>query len=96
MSQVHHSDGVAGETLLKFPTEFPIKVMGKRVDTFAQTVVDIVLKHVPDFDPATVELKPSKQGNYLGVTATFTATSKAQLDALYTELSKHPLVKVVL
>ncbi len=84
------------ETLLKFPCSFPVKVMGKRVDEFAQTVVAIVLKHAPDFDPATVELRPSKQGNYLGLTATINATSKKQLDALYNELSKNELVKVAL
>jgi uncharacterized protein len=84
------------QTLLKFPCSFPVKVMGKRVDEFAQTVVAIVLKHAPDFDPATVELRPSKQGNYLGLTATINATSKKQLDALYNELSKNELVKVAL
>jgi putative lipoic acid-binding regulatory protein len=84
------------ESLLTFPTEFPIKVMGKRVNGFAQAVVDVVQKHAPDFDPATLELRTSKEGNYLSVTATVTATSRAQLDELYRELTAHPLVKVVL
>lgn len=81
---------------LAFPTDFPIKVMGKRVDHFAQNVVDVVLAHAPDFDPATLELRLSRQGNYLSVTATVRATSRAQLDALYRALSSHPMVKVVL
>jgi uncharacterized protein len=84
------------ESILTFPTEFPIKVMGKRVNGFAQAVVDVVRKHAPDFDPATLELRTSKEGNYLSVTATVTATSRAQLDELYRELTAHPLVKVVL
>jgi len=84
------------ESLLTFPTEFPIKVMGKRVNGFAQAVVDVVRKHAPDFDPATLELRTSKEGNYLSVTATVHATSRAQLDELYRELTAHPLVKVVL
>jgi uncharacterized protein len=84
------------ETLLVFPTRFPLKIMGKREDGFAQAISDIVRVHAPDFDPATMEFRASKEGNYLGLTATINATSKAQLDGLYQELTKHPLVKYVL
>lgn len=84
------------ETLLEFPCDFPIKIMGARVDEFAQVVVDVVRRHAPDFDPATVQMRPSSKGNYLSLTCTVRAESKAQLDALYRELSGHPLVKVVL
>jgi putative lipoic acid-binding regulatory protein len=81
---------------LVFPTDFPIKVMGPRVDDFAQQIVHVVCLHAPDFDPATLELRASRGGNYLSVTATVRATSRAQLDALYRALTSHPLVKVVL
>lgn len=84
------------ETLLEFPCDFPIKIMGARVDEFAQVVVEVVRRHAPDFDPATVQMRPSSKGNYLSVTCTVRAESKAQLDALYRDLSAHPLVKVVL
>ncbi len=84
------------ETLLEFPCDFPIKIMGARVDDFAQVVVAVVLKHAPDFDPASVEMRPSSKGNYLSLTCTFRAVSKVQVDDLYRELSSHPLVKVVL
>jgi putative lipoic acid-binding regulatory protein len=83
-------------TLLEFPCDFPIKVMGLRVDGFAQAVIEVVLTHAPDFDPVAVEMRPSAQGNYLGVTCTLRAVSQAQLDNLYRELTAHPLVKVVL
>jgi len=83
-------------TLLEFPTAFPIKIMGEAQDGFAQAIVAIVVKHAPDFDPISTEMRPSKQGRYLGITCTITATSQAQLDALYSELSAHPLVKMVL
>jgi uncharacterized protein len=83
-------------TLLEFPCDFPIKVMGARVDAFAQAVVDVVLRHAPDFDPASVEMRPSSKGSYLALTCTIRAVSQPQLDALYRELSSHPLVKVVL
>ena len=83
-------------TLLEFPCDFPIKVMGARVDAFAQAVVEVVLRHAPDFDPASVEMRPSSKGSYLALTCTIRAVSQPQLDALYRELSSHPLVKVVL
>ena len=82
--------------LLRFPTDFPIKIMGRRDDAFADQIAAVLRRHAPDFDAATLEMRPSRQGNYLGLTATIRATSRQQLDALYSELSAHPLVKVVL
>ena len=70
--------------------------MGRKERGFAQTVTDIVLKHAPDFDPATVEMRPSRQGKYLSVTCVVRATSREQLDALYRELCDHPSVVMVL
>jgi putative lipoic acid-binding regulatory protein len=84
------------DTLLEFPCDFPLKIMGATREGFAQAVVAVVLKHAPDFDPATVEMRPSKAGNYLSLTCVVRATSKAQLDALYGELTAHPWVKIVL
>ncbi len=84
------------ETLLKFPAPFPIKAMGRREDGFAQAVLEIVLKHAPDFDAQTLEMRPSKNGNFLSVTATINATSKAQLDDIYRGLTSHPLVLMAL
>jgi putative lipoic acid-binding regulatory protein len=84
------------DTLLEFPCDFPIKVMGARTDDFAQTVVEIVLRHAPDFVAETVEMRVSGSGTYLSLTCTVRAESKAQLDALYRELSGHPAVKVML
>ncbi len=81
---------------LTFPTDFPIKVMGRRVDEFAQAIVEVVQVYAPDFDPSTLEMRTSKDGNYLSVTATIRATSREQLDDLYRALTSHPLVKVVL
>ena len=81
---------------LEFPTAFPIKVMGRRTDDFAQAIVEVVLRHAPDFDAGTLEMRASRAGNYLSVTATITATSREQLDALYRELTSHPRVTMVL
>lgn len=84
------------ETLLKFPTDFPIKIMGERRDEFAQTMVDLVLRHAPDFKPETVEMRASSSGNYLSVTCVVRATSKAQLDNIYRDITAHPWVKMAL
>ena len=84
------------ESLLAFPTEFPIKVMGRRETDFAQGVAEIVLRHAPDFDPKTMEMRPSSKGKYLGLTVTIIAQSREQLDALYRELSVHPAVVMVI
>ena len=81
---------------LAFPCDFPIKVMGRKGPGFAQSVSDIVRKHAPDFDPATVGMRPSRQGRYLSVTCVVRATSREQLDALYQELCDHPQVVMVL
>lgn len=81
---------------IEYPVEFPIKVMGRNVPGFAQAVAAIVQRHAEDFDPATIEMRPSRQNNYLSVTCTIVARSREQLDALYTELSGHPMVTMVL
>ena len=83
-------------SLIDYPSSFPIKVMGAKVDGFVHAVTQIASQFDPAFDAATVELRDSKAGNYLGVTITVTATSRDQLDELYRALSTHPLVKVVL
>ncbi|MDQ5880985.1 MAG: uncharacterized protein QG616_815, partial [Pseudomonadota bacterium] len=73
-----------------------IKVMGLANNALAQAVLDVVLKHDPGFDGATMEMRASSGGKYVSLTCTVKATSKPQLDALYMELTSHPLVKVVL
>ena len=83
-------------TLLEFPCGFPLKIMGPTAAGFAQTIATVVVKHAPDFDARSMEMRPSKAGNYLSLTCTVRAVSQDQLDALYRELTSHPMVKVVL
>jgi uncharacterized protein len=89
---------VATETpsLIDYPSAFPIKVMGAHVDGFEAAMVMVARQFDPAFDTSTIERRPSKAGNYLGLTLTVTATSREQLDELYRTLSTHPMVKVVL
>jgi putative lipoic acid-binding regulatory protein len=84
------------ESLIQYPSDFPIKIMGPRHDDFAETIVSVVLEHDPTFHADKLEMRPSSKGNYLSLTATVRATSREQLDTLYLALSSHPMVKVVL
>ena len=84
------------ESLIEYPSKFPIKVMGEKVDGMVAAITAVAHQFDPAFDASTVELRESKGGKYLGVTVTVTATSREQLDELYRTLSTHPMVKVVL
>ena len=90
------SDPSKTESLIEYPSLFPIKVMGLKVDGFVGAITLIAHAFDPAFDASTIELRESKGGKYLGVTVTVTATSREQLDELYRTLSTHPMVKVVL
>jgi putative lipoic acid-binding regulatory protein len=99
MTDTTPTDATAPHTqasALEFPCAFPIKIMGRTRHGFAQAVVDVVVRHAPDFDPSSLEMRASKAGNWLSLTATVNATSREQLDALYRELVAHPMVKMVL
>lgn len=82
--------------VLAFPCEFPIKIMGKTQAGYAQAVTEVVRRHAPDFDPATLEMRSSREGRYLSLTCTIHAVSREQLDELYRELCDHPMVTMVL
>lgn len=84
------------ETLLEFPCDFPIKAMGETSAEFDTIVVEIVRRHVDDLNEGAVQTKQSSGGKYTSVTVTVRATSKAQLDAIYQDLSSHEHVKYVL
>jgi putative lipoic acid-binding regulatory protein len=84
------------QSLIEFPSDFPIKVMGANAEGFADAMVHIALQFDPGYDRSTLEVRPSTGGKYLGLTLTVKATSREQLDELYRTLSTHPMVKVVL
>jgi len=83
-------------SLIEYPCDFPIKIMGKAQQDFTQIALTIVKYHAPDFDDTTMAVRASKNGTYLSITCTIRATSRSQLDALYQALSDHPMVAVVL
>jgi uncharacterized protein len=93
---VNHDRNPQRDSLIEYPSAFPIKVMGANVDGFVDAIANVAKAFDPGFDAATIEQRPSKAGNYLGLTITIIATSREQLDELYRTLSTHPMVKVVL
>lgn len=84
------------ESPLKFPCEFPIKAMGPAGATFEQTVWGIVTHHAPETASTAFAVTPSRQGTYISVTITITATSREQLDAIYADLQDEQSVMAVL
>jgi len=90
------SDAAKPDTLLTFPCDFPIKVMGKCVEGFAQEMTTVIQVNAPDFDPTSIEVRNSAGGKYVSLTCTVIAQSQAQLDAIYRSLTSHPMVSIVL
>ncbi|MGE4451455.1 DUF493 family protein [Castellaniella sp.] len=84
------------ESLITYPCDFPIKVMGRAHDDFARVMAEVALGFDPGFDPSSIEIRPSASGNYLGLTLTVRVVSREQLDALYRALHGHEMVSVVL
>jgi uncharacterized protein len=84
------------QSLIEYPSQFPIKVMGAHVEGFVEAIAHVARQFDPAFDASTIEQRPSKGGNYLGLTIIITATSREQLDEIYRTLTTHPMVKVVL
>lgn len=84
------------DSLLEFPCDFPLKVMGRAGEDFDLLVVEIVRRHAPDLKEGAVRQNTSRKGNYVSVTVDLRARNRAQLDALYRELSAHERVLMVL
>lgn len=84
------------DSLIEYPCDFPIKVMGEQVEGFVEAMLLIVRHFDPEWDDSRLSQRTSSAGKYLGLTLTVKATSREQLDELYRTFSTHPLVKVVL
>lgn len=89
-------------SLLQFPCDFPIKIMGKGEGEgegegdLRRLAVELVRRHAPDLDEARVQVRNSRAGRYRSVTVVVRARDRAQLDAIYRELSGHPQIALVL
>jgi hypothetical protein len=84
------------ESPLKFPCDFPVKVIGRSDSGFEAEALGIVRQHVSDFEADNMRSAASRNGNYLSVTFTVRVSSRAQLDDLYRELTACKAVLMVL
>ena len=84
------------ESLLKFPCEVPIKIMGKNHHGFHQAVIEILRKHLNDFDTTEFKEVESKQRNYCSITVYVNATSQQHLDGIYMDLTASDWVIIAL
>lgn len=80
------------ETLLEFPCEFPVKVMGAAIPEFHTAIAKIVKVHDPEYNPDETKQNTSKTGKYVSLTLNIHAKDKPQLDAIYQDLTDHELV----
>ena len=84
------------ESLIEFPCDFPIKVMGLTQDDFSAEIIKTIQTLEPSFDASKIEMRGSTKGNYTSLTCLCHVESKLQLDNIYRALTSHPLVKYVL
>ncbi|MFZ9642110.1 MAG: YbeD family protein [Candidatus Methylopumilus sp.] len=96
MADQKQVDSKTEETLMEFPCDFLIKVMGETNDHFTNTMVQVIQVHEPNFDTSKVDMRASSGGRFISLTCSVYVTSKPQLDNIYRALSEHPLVKYVL
>ena len=89
------SNGVTGDTLIEFPTAFPIKALGRDEPDFRAAVLEIVATHATFDADSDVRVQASKNGNFVSVTITLQAQSQEQLDTIYQSLHDHELVLMV-
>ncbi|MCP0913293.1 MULTISPECIES: HP0495 family protein [Legionella] len=84
------------QTLMKFPCNFQIKIIGKNDEKFTAEIMDIARRHYPSLKDSEMKAQPSQQGNYLAISIIVYAEDQSTLDALYIELTQHPDIKMVL
>jgi putative lipoic acid-binding regulatory protein len=84
------------QSLLEFPCQFAIKVMGRTSPELDVSVVEIIRRHSPDLREGAVTSRPSKGGNYTAITVMIEASSREQLDAIYHDLTASPHVLMAL
>jgi putative lipoic acid-binding regulatory protein len=84
------------ESLISYPCDFPIKVMGPSSDDLLPAVLHVAQRIDAKLRAEDIAVRPSRAGTYLGLTLTVHVRSREELDELYRTLSTHPLVRVVL
>ena len=90
------TENTKNDTLIEFPCDFPIKVMGETRADFTTEIIKTIQSKLPSFNANQIEMRGSSGGKYISLTCTVYVTSKSQLDDIYRALTSHPMVKVTL
>jgi putative lipoic acid-binding regulatory protein len=96
MTEERKPTDITNEALWDFPMDYPLKVLGEAQHPLAQIVAEILLRHVPDFDPASIAMRPSSGGKYISITASVYVTHKGQINGMYADFAAHAAIKMVL
>jgi len=83
-------------SLLEFPCEFPIKMMGRDSDEFRRVAIELVEKHAGKSTSDAIRMRPSRKGNFLSITITIKAINLEQLDNIYRDLSSNDEIVIAL
>lgn len=81
---------------LEFPCNYPIKVICSNAPEVGDLVGAIVCEYAPGFDPESVVVQESKNGNFVSLRINFEATDRAQLDAMHKAITSVSHVKMVI
>ena len=84
------------EDLWVFPMDYPIKLIGDAGLELRVAVIDILVRHFPEFDENTLTVQPSRTGKYHSLTAQLRFDELEQVHALYADLAACPLIKTAL
>ena len=84
------------KSIIDFPCNFAIKVMGKANENFSNDIIKIIKKFDNNFDASKIKMKGSSKGKYISLTCNVYVTSQNQLDKMYIDLSKSPMTNFVL
>jgi putative lipoic acid-binding regulatory protein len=84
------------DTLLEFPCDFPIKMMGRDQDSFRKAAISVIETHAGKLQDEAISTSSSRKGNFISITVTIRARSQQQLDDIYQALTDHEEILVAL
>lgn len=85
-----------GESLLEFPCQFPVKMMGRDQKSFRAAAIELIERHAGKVNDEAISMSMSRNGNFVSITITIEAKSQDQLDSIYNDLSSHEEILVAL
>jgi len=76
----------------EFPCDYQVKAMGLDDGRFHEVVLAIIARHCTTIRHDSLTTRTSRGGKYVSVSVTIEAADRAQLDAIYDDLTAHEKV----